>query len=166
MTAFDLGRRVDGAVCPIATITHLSPEELVRHFEAMGEHLRDGSAYLVQLPLYDEASVAAGIPASRWETEGDSPLRIDWTTEKVDLAAGRAFQRSRIEILDGPRRGEVVVEDHEMTAWMPETWATVIAASPFATQQVFDGEEEPPVPSEDATGGLLWYELTREARAY
>jgi len=45
-------------------------------------------------------------------------------------------------------------------------WAAVIAASPFATQQVFDGAEEPPVPSEGATGGLLWYELTREARAY
>jgi SAM-dependent methyltransferase len=167
MTAFDLGRRFDGAVCPIATITHLWPDELVRHLELMGEHLRDGSAYLVQLALYDEASVAEGIPPSRWQTEGDSALRIDWTTEEVDLPAGRAFQRSRIEILDGPRRGEVVLEDHEMTAWMPETWAAAITASPFTIRRVFDGAEEPPSPaSEGSTGGLLWHELRREARPY
>jgi SAM-dependent methyltransferase len=167
MTTFDLGRQFDGAVCPIATITHLPPEGLARHLERMGEHLPAGSAYLVQLALYDQASIAASIPSSHWETEGDSPLRIDWTTEEIDLAAARALQRSRIEILAGSRRGEVVVENHEMTAWTPETWAAAIAASPFAIEHVFDGAEEPPVPlGERATGGLVWHELRREARDY
>jgi hypothetical protein len=49
---------------------------------------------------------------------------------------------------------------------MPETWGAAIAASPFAIDRVFDGVEEPPVPvEEDATGGLIWHELRREARA-
>jgi SAM-dependent methyltransferase len=163
MTAFDLGRRFDGAVCPIATITHLAPEALTQHLVCMGAHLRAGSTYLVQLALYDHASIAAGVPSSHWETKDETPLRIDWTTEKVDLAAGRSLQRSRIEILAGPRRGEVVVEDHEMTAWTPETWAAAIATSPFTIEHVFDGAEEPPLPvSEGATGGLLWYDLRRK----
>ena len=139
----------------------------MRHLECMGEHLHDGSAYLVQLALYDQAGPAAGIPASHWEMEGDTPLRIAWTTEEVDLAARRARQRSRIEILAGPRRGEVVVEDHDMTAWTPETWAAAIAASPFTIERVFDGAEEPPAPAEEhATGGLIWHQLAREARDY
>jgi SAM-dependent methyltransferase len=163
MTAFDLGRRFDGAVCPIATITHLAPEALTQHLVCMGAHLRAGSTYLVQLALYDHASIAAGVPSSHWETKDETPLRIDWTTEKVDLAAGRSLQRSRIEILAGPRRGEVVVEDHEMTAWTPETWAAAIATSPFTIEHVFDGAEEPPLPvSEGVTGGLLWYDLRRK----
>jgi hypothetical protein len=59
-----------------------------------------------------------------------------------------------------------VVEDHAMTAWTPETWGAAIAASPFAIDRVFDGAEEPPVPVEKhATGGLIWHELRREARA-
>jgi hypothetical protein len=89
---------------------------------------------------------------------------MDWTTAEVDLAAGRALQRSRIEILTGPRQGEVVVEDHAMTAWTPETWGAVIATSLFVIERVFDGAEEPPVPVEEhATGGLIWHELRRGA---
>lgn len=31
MTDFDLGRTLDGAVCPINTLLHLTPEPLARH---------------------------------------------------------------------------------------------------------------------------------------
>jgi SAM-dependent methyltransferase len=165
MTDFDLGRRFDGAVCPIGTIEHLSPDQLAPHLACMHRHLRAGSVYLVQLALYERARVPADVPSSHWETEGETPLRIDWTTEAIDLAAARVWQRSRIEVLAGPRKGQVLIEDHEMTAWTPESWAAAIAASPFTIQHVFDGAEEPPVPAEqDATGGLVWHELGRDAR--
>ena len=122
---------------------------------------------MVQLALYDPSG-RHHLPSSSWEeSRGELSLRIDWTTEEVDLAAGCALQRSRIEILAGPRQGQIVVEDHAMTAWTPETWGAAIAASPFAIERVFDGAEEPPVPVEEhATGGLIWHELRREAGGY
>lgn len=167
MTDFDLGRSFDGAVCAIATIQHLTREELGRHLSCMTRHLAEDARYMVQLALYDPSG-RQDPPTSSWEeSRGDLSLRIDWTTEEVDLATGRALQRSRIEILAGSRQGQVVVEEHEMTAWTPETWGAAIAASPFTIDRVFDGAEDPPVPVEEhATGGLMWHELRRQPRGY
>jgi SAM-dependent methyltransferase len=167
MADFDLGRCFDGAVCAIATIQHLTREELGRHLSCMARHVAEEARYMVQLALYDPSG-RQDLPSSSWEeSRGDLSLRIDWTTEEMDPAAGRALQRSRIEILSGPCRGQVVVEDHAMTAWTPETWGAAIARSPFTIGGVFDGAEEPPVPVEEhATGGLIWHELRREAGGY
>jgi SAM-dependent methyltransferase len=150
MTDFDLGRAFDGAVCPINTLAHLSPRELARHLDRMGRHLRPGARYLVQLQL-------GGAPhSSRWETDG---LRVAWTTEHVDLAAGRQRQRSRIELASG----EVVEEVHELTLWTPEAWAAAIGVSPFAETALFDGAQEGyPAVEPGAEGPMLWHELTRD----
>ena len=151
MTDFDLGRVLDGAVCPINTLAHLSPEELGRHLERMGRHLRPGGRYLLQLQLGGEAHT------SKWETNG---LRVVWTTEHFDRAAGRQRQRSRIELASG----EIVEEVHEMTLWTPETWAAAVAASPFMPTAVFDGAAEGyPAVRPGSEGAMLWSELTREA---
>jgi SAM-dependent methyltransferase len=149
MTGFDLGRRFDGAVCPINTLAHLSPEELARHLDAMGRHLRPGARYLVQLQLGGEAH------SSRWETDG---LRVTWATEHVDLAAGRQRQRSRIELPSG----EVVEELHELTLWTPKAWTAAIEASPFTQTALFDGAQDGyPAVEPGAEGPMLWHELTR-----
>jgi SAM-dependent methyltransferase len=150
MTDFDLGRSFDGAVCPINTLAHLSPEELGRHLERMGAHLRPGGRYLVQLQLGREAHT------SKWEANG---LRVVWATERFEPAAGRQRQRSRIELASG----EVVEELHELTLWTPETWAAAVAASPFTRTAVFDGAEDGyPAVRPGSEGRMLWSELTRE----
>jgi SAM-dependent methyltransferase len=150
MTDFDLGRAFDGAVCPIGTLAHLSPEELGRHLERMGRHLRPGARYLVQLQLGGEAYT------SEWELNG---LRIVWATERFDLAAGRQRQRSRIELPSG----EVVEEVHEMTLWTPAAWAAAVAASPFVQTGLYDGAEDGyPAVEPGSEGALLWHELTRQ----
>jgi SAM-dependent methyltransferase len=141
MTDFDLGRTFDGAVCPINTLAHLSPDDLQKHLRAMGRHLRPGARYLVQLQL------GAELYSSEWTTE---QLRVMWATERVDVAAGRQWQRSRIELFSGDRAGEVVEELHELTLWTPQAWAAAVAASPFAATAVFGTEDR-----------LLWHELTR-----
>lgn len=150
MTDFDLGRTFDGAVCPINTLAHLSPEELARHLERMGRHLLPGARYLVQLQLGGE------MHSSRWETDS---LRVTWTTERVDLPAGRQQQRSRIEL----RSGEVVEELHEMTLWTSAAWAAAVAASPFAETALYDGAQDGyPAVEPGSEGPMLWHELTRE----
>ena len=144
MTDFDLGCSFGGALCPINTLAHLSPDELGRHLERMGAHLRPGARYLVQLQLGGEAHT------SKWEANG---LRVVWATEHVDLAAGRQRQRSRIELASG----EVVEEVHEMTLWTPETWAAAVAASAFVQTAVYDGAEDGyPGGRPGSEGAMLW----------
>ncbi|HEX3325686.1 MAG TPA: class I SAM-dependent methyltransferase [Actinomycetota bacterium] len=166
ITRFQLNRLFDGAVCPINTLTHLSPEELSRHLDVMAQHLKVGARYLVQLDLYDSEADAAEVPPERWEmTRGDMALRVSWRTEPVDPATQHVRQRSRIEILSGGRAGEVVEETHVMTAWTPTTWAGVVTASPFAPTAVFDGyQDDRPLVDAGRPGQLLWHELTRQSQ--
>jgi SAM-dependent methyltransferase len=150
MTDFDLGRSFDGAVCPINTLGHLSPEELARHLERMGRHLQPGARYLVQLQL------GGGTHSSYWEANG---VRVTWTTEHVDPAAGRQRERSRIET----RTGEVVDEVHELTLWMPAAWTAAVAASPFVETALYDGAQDGyPAVEPGSEGPMLWHELTRQ----
>jgi SAM-dependent methyltransferase len=163
MTDFDLGRTFDGAICPINTLLHLSPDQLARHLACMDSHLGSGGSYLVQVGLVepDQWEPFAG---SHWEAARDgTELKIDWVDEELDTARGISRQRSRIEVVAGDRAGEILEEVHEMTAWTPDTWAEAIAASPFSEAATYDGGRKgrwPRVPG-SATGGLLWHELVR-----
>jgi SAM-dependent methyltransferase len=161
MTAFDLGRTFHGAVSPINTLLHLPPDQLAMHLDCMVRHLEPLSRYLVQVGLLspDQGEPGTG---SHWEaTRGDTNLRVSWVDEELDLIQGTSRQRSTIEVLTGPRAGEIVEEVHEMTAWTPATWAAAIDASPFEEVATYDAGRKgqwPRVPP-DATGGLLWHEL-------
>lgn len=160
MTRFELGRTFDGAVCPVNTLLHLSREDLARHLVRMSLHLEPRSRYLVQVGLVGTDGEA--FAGSHWEaSRGDTSLRVDWVDEELDLVQGVSRQRSRIEVLSGPRAGEVVDEVHLMTAWTPPTWADAIAASPFEEVATYDGgaAETWPRVEPSATGGLLWHEL-------
>jgi len=116
----------------------------------MDRHLRPGGRYLVQLQIGGEPH------SSEWETDG---MRVTWTTEQVDLGAGRQRQRSRIET----RAGEVVEEVHELTLWTPAAWAAAVAASPFDETALYDGAQDGyPAVEPGSEGPMLWHELTRE----
>ena len=161
MIEFDLGRAFHGAVSPINTLLHLTPEELQRHLEAMARHLEPGARYLVQVDLLDPGQHEP-FAGSHWEaTRGYTRLQIDWVEEELDMAAGRSVQRSRIEVLDGPRAGEIIEEIHEMRAWTPAGWQSAISTSAFTEVATYDGvhEDHWPLVESTATGGLLWHEL-------
>ena len=161
MTNFDLRRRFEGAVCPINTLIHLTPDELDRHLACMARHLEPGARYLAQVGLIDPDRWEP-FDGSHWQaTRGRTTLKVDWIDLDLDAARGRSRQRSRIEVLEGDRAGEVIEEVHEMTAWTPETWAAAIDASPFTEVATYDGEKQHPIPRVDstATGFLLWHEL-------
>jgi SAM-dependent methyltransferase len=160
MTHFDLGRTFDGAICPINTLLHLTPAELGRHLQRMARHLEARARYLVQVGLV--ASDQEPFAGSEWEaSRGDTTLKIHWSDEELDAVRGVSRQRSRIEVLTGPRAGEVLEEIHAMTAWTAATWAEAIASSPFQQVATYDGGTKGQWPRVDAsaTGGLLWHEL-------
>lgn len=166
MSDFDLGETFDGAVCPINTLLHLSPDQLLRHLHCMDRHLEPGATYLVQVGLVDPGQWEP-FSGSHWEaSRGGTQLKVDWFDEELDAAHGISRQRSRIEVLSGVRAGEVLEEVHQMTAWMPQTWSEAIAASPFSEAATYDGGRKgnwPSVPP-NATGGLLWHALSSRAR--
>jgi SAM-dependent methyltransferase len=161
LTDFDLGRTFDGAVCPINTLLHLSPEELARHLARTARHT---DRYLVQVGLVDPSSYDP-FAGSSWEAErGSTRLKVDWADEELDFERGVSRQRSRIEVLSGPRAGDVLDEIHDMTAWTQDTWRGAIDTSPFEEVATYDGgvaRDQWPEVGADATGGLLWHELRR-----
>jgi SAM-dependent methyltransferase len=158
MADFDLGRRFDGAVCPISTVSLLSPARFAPHLEAMARHLRPHGRYLVQQGVVEDD---ADLWRSEWEAERDGvSLGIVWEAIDRDPAGPRERSRSRVEVLVGPRAGDVVEDVHENTFWTIAAWVKAVAASPFAQVGCYDGArpERPPVSIEQG-GGYLWHEL-------
>lgn len=159
MRAFDLGRTFDGALCAIGTLALLAPEDAERHLACIGRHLRAGGHYLVQLAMRDPDDPESAVRTSTWERAG---VRVTWSTEDVDLARGVERQRSRIEVLEGGRAGEVVEEVHVVTCWTPVSWRGLVDRSPLELTAVYDGEPEGrPRVDTARVGRLLWHELTR-----
>jgi SAM-dependent methyltransferase len=159
MTAFDLGCAFDGAVCPINTLAHLTRAELAGHLEAMGAALRPGARYLVQLGLF----VGWEPHVSRWEAERDGTrLTATWAPESRDEGRGSELHRSRLEVVAGPRAGELHEEVHELTWWTPAAWGEAVRETPFEWAAVYDGNTpERPRVGFGVEGGLLWHELVR-----
>jgi SAM-dependent methyltransferase len=163
MTDFDLARTFDGAVCPINTLQHLTPDGLGRHLECMVRHLESGGRYLAQVGLMDAESYDPAAAHHAEASRGETKLRWEWGDVEMDFERGISRQRSRIEVLEGPRAGDVVEDIHDMTLWMPETWARAVGASPLTQVATYDAGKkgERPLVGPDATGGLLWHELLR-----
>ena len=152
MRNFDLGRRFDGAVSVVSTVGILASDGLASHLESMARHLEPGARYLVQQGVF---AAQAELWRSEWEAErGGTRLHVTW--EAID----RRRSRSRVEIVAGPRAGDVVEDEHVSTFWTVEAWCEAIAASAFAQVACYDGREEDRPEVELARGGgLLWHEL-------
>jgi SAM-dependent methyltransferase len=167
MVSFDLGRTFDGAVCPIDSVACLHrPADVVRHLHSVAHHLGKGGKYLVQIELRDPDEPWASVAPSSWIAEREGVrLRIDWTVREIDLDRGLEVQHSRIEVLSGPRQGEVLEETHLLAAWTPARWAGAILRSPFSYARTFDGDQaaRPELPL-GAPGRLLWHELVVDDR--
>jgi SAM-dependent methyltransferase len=152
MTDFDLGRRFDGAVSVVSTVGVLGVDGLGSHLAAMARHLESGARFLVQQGVFP---ANAQLWRSEWEAErGTTKLHVVWE------AFDRERSRSRVEIIAGPRAGEVVEDEHVSAFWTVDAWHEAIAASPFTQVGCYDGREDgrPEVDLERG-GGLLWHEL-------
>jgi len=158
MTDFELGRRFDGAVAPVSTLGLLSPEGLASHLEAMARHLESGARYLVQQGVFEQE---ADLWRSEWDAERNGvKLHVVWEAVEREPEALRERSRSRVEVVSGPRAGEVVEDLHTNTFWTVAGWREAIGDSPFAEVACYDGREpgRPRVELDD-DGGLLWHEL-------
>lgn len=161
MADFDLGERFGGGVCPINTLVYLTPAALGGHLACMARHLAGGGRYLVQVDVHAADGSASDLEPAVWEAEREGTrLEVTWQVESVDLARGRELQRSRIEVLSGPRCGTVVEECHDVTSWTALAWQHLVVASPLEQVGQYDGNEpgQPAVPI-GRPGPLMWHEL-------
>jgi SAM-dependent methyltransferase len=148
MTNFDLGRRFHGAVSVVSTVGILGPDGLASHLESMARHLEPAGRYFVQQGVF---AADAELWRSEWEAERDgTKLHVVWE------AITRERSRSRVEIVAGPRAGDVVEDEHVSTFWTVEAWREAIAASPFTEVATYDDKQEVDLAQ---GGGLLWHEL-------
>jgi SAM-dependent methyltransferase len=156
MTDFDLGRRFDVAVSLVSTVGLLSPEGFEAHLDAMARHLEPGARYLMQQGVFTP-------DADLWRSEWDAvrngiKLHVVW--EALGREGSRERSRSRVEVLAGPRAGDVVEDEHTNTFWTVDAWQEAIAGSPFTQLACYDGRQPGrPAVDLDAGGGLLWHEL-------
>ena len=157
MTDFELGRRFEGAFCAVSTLSLLRGAGLARHLEAMARHLEPGARYLVQQGLVGDT---AELWRSEWEAERDGVrLHVVWEAIGRDPVHPREHSRSRVEVVGGPRQGEVVEDLHTTTYWTPETWRAAVEESPFVQTACYDGAVPDRPAVELRSGGYLWHEL-------
>jgi len=157
MTAFELDRRYDGAVCAISTLSLLGGDGLALHLEAMARHLRPGARYLVQQGLAGDAD---DLWRSEWDAERDGvKLHVVFEALGRDATLEREESRSRVRVLSGSRAGEVVEDRHTTTYWTPETWSDAIDESPLEQVACYDGALPARPAVELTSGGYLWHEL-------
>ncbi|MDX1659498.1 MAG: class I SAM-dependent methyltransferase [Nitriliruptorales bacterium] len=161
MVEFELERRFAGAICPVNTLGYLGPDQMLPHLASVADHLEAGARYLVQLDLRSAESDPRG--SATWvQSRQGTTVATTWSVEAWDQPRRIERHRSKLVVSDGPRRGEIVDEVHEITSWTGEQWAETLAASPFDYATVYDGNTagRPEVPR-GTVGELLWHELVR-----
>ena len=163
MVEFDLGNLFDGAICPVNTLAHLTQKQMKLHLQSMARHLKKGARYLTQVALRDPDQTNLCNNALDWEaSRGETRLRMSVSIVNFDPTLSREQQHFHIEVLSGPRAGEVHDESHWMTSWTPESWLKEIGDSAFIQTAQYDGDllERPKVKI-GQPGNLMWQELMR-----
>ena len=168
---FDLGRRFDGAICPINTFCYLlTRDDALAHLRCVARHLEPGARYLIQYELagYDNYEPGTVDATSRWEMERDGVrVRATVTPGELDLATHTIIDHYCFEILSGPDKGVVVEEHHPSHLWDWSRWSELIEASPFRQIAAYNGNDVPARPelaleASIESHRLTWHELALE----
>jgi SAM-dependent methyltransferase len=164
---FDLGRRFDGAVCPVNTLGYQhTAGDTTRPLTCVARHLEPGGRYLVQLGLRDLADPGSSAPhsAPNWDVETPrGRLRMTWMRGAFDATTRIETQTSRFEWLTGPEAGRVVEFVHAIRLWAWPSGCEAVGASSLREVAAWDGNDaaRPPVPLGPRLEGLAlsWHEL-------
>jgi SAM-dependent methyltransferase len=136
MSSFRPPGHFDAALNLVNSIGYLLDEEgILSHLARVGESLRDGGVYIVQLSYAGEPPDQAAF--GPWgNRRGDLSTSLTWAVLREDLVSKRSFQRGRVEA----RRGEeriLIEEEHVLRLWTQEDFDRLIAQSPFELVAVY-----------------------------
>jgi SAM-dependent methyltransferase len=167
------GGGVDGALCPVQTLAHLTRrDDARRHLEAVRRCLRPGGRYLVQLGLerVDGFEVRAPDEHNQWISERDGlAVRTTWCGVDFDLESRIQTEVCRFEIVKGPDAGARYEQHHAMRVWEWSDWLEVVSSAGFREIAAWDGalDDRPRIePGPELDGRILvWHELVPEDAA-
>jgi len=135
LETFEITEVFGGAFCAAGSFGHLTTREAAHaHLVRARRSLTEDGRYAIQLSLKPLLRTAAQVPdGSRgWEfgLDGET-LRYTWYGTGIDPVAKQELQRSRIEWLTGPRRGEITENDHLMAIWDWHSWSEAVDRAGF-----------------------------------
>jgi SAM-dependent methyltransferase len=153
----------DAAINLVNSMGYLLEDEAVAsHLECVGEAVRPGGVYLVQLSYGGEPPEQAAF--GPWpNARAGLRTELTWRVVREDVGARRSYQECRIEATRGQER-RVLEESHVLRYWTQEDFDRIVEGSPFELMAVyFDRFEEKPL-DEPRTGldGNLYHVLRRK----
>jgi SAM-dependent methyltransferase len=139
---FEVNAPVGGALCAAGSFGHLATQDAAfAHLSRARDVLEESGRYGIQLSLKPIVRTEGTVPDAsmgwEFELEGET-LRYIWYGTGIDPDAKQEVQRSRIEWLTGPRRGEIAENDHLMSIWDWARWSDLIRAAGFEEVSALD----------------------------
>jgi SAM-dependent methyltransferase len=145
MESFVAPGQFDAALNPVNSIGYLlSDAAFSAHLQRMGEMLRAGGLYIVQISYGGEPPELARFGPWGHRANGLSTT-LTWSVEREDEAAKRSHQRCVVTARRGSWRRRIE-EEHLLRYWTQEDFDRLVAASPFRLAALYwDRFEEFPL---------------------
>jgi SAM-dependent methyltransferase len=142
METFRADGSFDAALIPVNSIGYLLEDDAVSaHLERMGEMLRPGGIYIVQLSYGGEPTEDSRF--GPWGNRGNGlSTTLLWAVEREDAAAKRSYQRCVVTARHGVWKRRIE-EEHVLRYWTHEDVDRLIAASPLRLAAIYWDRFEP-----------------------
>ena len=142
METFRAGGAFDAALIPVNSIGYLLDDVAgAAHLARIGEMLRPGGIYIVQLSYGGEPPEDARF--GPWGNRGNGlSTTLFWEVEREDPAAKRSYQRCVVTARHGAWKRRIE-EEHVLRYWTQEDFDRLVAASPLRLEAVYWDRFEP-----------------------
>lgn len=142
MTSFRAPGSFDAALHPVNSIGYLLDDgQVSSHFERMGEMLRSGAVYIVQISYGGEPPELSTF--GPWGNRGNGlSTTLTWSVEREDAEAKRSHQRCVVTARRGKWRRRIE-EEHVLRYWTQEDFDGLVEASPFRLAAIYWDRFEP-----------------------
>ncbi len=132
----------DAALHPVNSIGYLLDDApFASHLERMGEMLRPGGIYVVQISYGGEPPELARF--GPWGNNGNGlSTTLTWSVEREDAEAKRSYQHCVVTARRGKWRRRIE-EDHLLRYWTQEDFDRLVERSPFRLAAIYWDRFEP-----------------------
>lgn len=136
METFRAPGTFDAALHPVNSIGYLLEDApFASHLERMGEMLRPGGLYIVQISYGGEPAELATF--GPWGNQGNGlSTTLTWSVEREDAEAKRSYQRCVVTARRGRWRRRIE-EEHVLRYWTQEDFDRLVSASPFRLAAIY-----------------------------
>jgi SAM-dependent methyltransferase len=142
MESFRAPGTFDAALNPVNSIGYLLEDSsFAAHLARMGEMVRAGGVYVVQLSYGGEPPELSRF--GPWGNRGRGlSTTLLWAVEREDAAARRSYQRCVVTARSGQWKRRIE-EEHVLRYWTQEDFDRLVATSPFDLVALYWDRFEP-----------------------